>query len=37
MGKAEYWVTVQLTADQEEIFDAIGYDRPPKRFTVKRQ
>lgn len=37
VGKAEYWETVELTDDQETILDALGYDRPPKRFTVRRQ
>jgi hypothetical protein len=34
-GAAKYWERVELEASQEEIIDALGYEEPPKRFTVE--
>jgi DDE family transposase len=34
MGEALYWERVELEPAQEAMLQKLGYDRPPKRFTV---
>ena len=34
VGPATFWESVTLTEEQEAVFEALGYDRPLKRFDV---